>query len=182
MKMTTTFYTIACEMLITSNTLQCQHPNINSDLMDTLIALENEMVKPFGLPAHAQEVNDMLQTFQLFGDDKKTTVQQLYEQLTNFATWKLSTNAKTDLQLLEEAQEQQLMFNQVMPYMGFYATVFNNFLYKHCLLHLKLSPSQVLGYFNELKNEASDLFKANRAIDDYENWMQWQELLRMGYN
>jgi hypothetical protein len=179
MKMTPLFYELACQMLITSNTLQSQHPNIDSDLMEKLIDVENELVKPLGLPAHAQEVNDMLQEFQLFGDDSKTTVQQLYDQLTNFAIWKLSTNAKTDLQLLEEAQEHQLMFNQVMPYIGFYATVFNNFLYKHCLMHIKLPPQLVLDYFNELQNEESLLFKANRAIDDYENWMQWQELLRI---
>jgi hypothetical protein len=170
MKMTPQFFETAKEILTLSAVLYKQHPDIDSDLMDKLMVLEEQLIKPFGLPAHAQEVNEMLQEFQLFGDKSKRTVQGLYDQLGNFATWKLSTNAKTDLQLLEDAQENQLLFHQVMPYMGFYSTVFNLFLYKHCLLHLKLRPLQVLTYFEALKNEESDLFKANRAICDYENW------------
>jgi hypothetical protein len=179
MKMTPIFYNLAKQILLTSASLQKQHPDIDSNLMDKLIELEESIVKPFGLPSHATEVNDMLQEFELFGDNSKRIVQGLQEQLTNFATWKLNTNAKTDLQLLQEAQENQLLFHQVMPYMGFYSTVFNQFLYKHCLLHLQLMPQQVLGYFNDLKNENSDLFKANRTMVDYENWIQWQELLRI---
>jgi hypothetical protein len=179
MKATVQFNELAKKILTTSATLHAQNENIDSDLMDELIALEEALVKPFGLPAHAHEVNEMLQAFELFGDDSSRTINDLHQQLVNFATWKLSTNAKTDLQLLQEAQEQQLLFHQVMPYMGFYSTVFNLFLYKHCLLHLKLSPQQVLSYFEELKNEASELYNANRTICDYETWLQWRDLLRL---
>jgi hypothetical protein len=178
MKMTPQFFETAKEILETSAVLFTQEENIDSDLMDKLIALE-KLVKPFGLPAHAHEVNEMLQEFELFGDDSKRTVQALHAQLVNFATWKLSTNAQTDVQLLQQAQDEQLLFSQVMPYINFYSTVFNTFLYKHCLLHLKLPPQRVLAYFEELNDEASPLGNANRTICDYDTWMQWQELLRI---
>jgi hypothetical protein len=143
-----------------------------------LISVEEEIVANFGLPADATEVSEMLQAFELYGDESKKVIHDFYEQLTNFATWKLSTNAKTDLQLLKEAQKNNLLFHQVMPYMGYNCTILNEFVYKHCLLYLQLPAKKVVAIFIQIKNDESELCKANIAINDYTSWMQWQTLLQ----
>ncbi len=127
-------------------------PEGDGKLFEEYMHLQENILQRFGLPASPAFANILVTE----GMPTDTEIEGIIEKLSAAATEYLLSPAKTDTQMLEEAIEEQLPPEQVLPYLGITMHLYTNFVYNDIFLAGKADIPETLAAL-KLGNDPKNL-------------------------
>ena len=148
---------------------------------DPIYELEGEILKTYGLPASFY-FSTLLQKNAVNEDDSSVTVEYYMEFLSIIAAEYLSTPAKTNREILEEAKQNKLSCDNVLMYMDIITHTYCVYVYEQLYMRNVITIEEALYALEYYKRNEDDINPTLLYSDDFDVKINFDKFFELRNN